>query len=120
MNRKIIYRNSKATDSEIIENIISFLKPDSFDPTTLKIELDKLCGYLINKLDRTFSVTQFEKALLKEIDSKLMGKPIDNKLLTALAKYINDLSIYLENEMKKTKQGRLDKILEKAKKNARK
>jgi len=77
-------------------NVKQFIKADQ-NTGNLVIYFDHLCKYLFEHETRNFSVSQFEKILNREL-IKLRGYVVDEKLMTRVCEYIDELSAYLTNE----------------------
>ena len=94
----------------IINAIKDFIHLDGQDLTNIRIELDRLALFLIKDCGRQFSVSKLEKHLKGEMEKKLLGKVMNEKIMDAVCEYIDKLSIYLTKEMLDVKQGRNSKI----------
>ena len=110
--RRKLKREQGPGDPVIINKIKHFVHLDGHDLSNIRIELDRLALYLIKECNRHFSVSKFEKHLKNEMEKKLLGKVMNEKLMDALCIYIDKLSIYLSKEMADVKQGRNSKISE--------
>jgi hypothetical protein len=55
-----------------------------------------MCTYLLSVSKRDFSPIKLERAFLKEVEDKVVGKPITIELLPALAKFIEEMTRYLQ------------------------
>ena len=94
----------------IIKAIKGFIHLDGHDLTNIRIELDRLALFLIRDCGRQFSVSKMEKHLKGEMEKKLLGKVMNEKIMDSVCEYIDKLSIYLTKEMLDVKQGRNSKI----------
>ena len=108
------------TSEKSIARIKSCLRVDPKDPTFLHVEVDKIGSYLMREEGLKFSMTKFEKLLENEINKKLVGKAITEKMFDLIAKYANELAIYLTYEMSNIEKGRIDKINDRIKNKPRK
>ena len=94
----------------VVNAIKQFVHLDGHNLTNIRIEVDRLAMFLIKDCGRQLSVTKFEKMIKQELEKKILGKVMTEKLMDAVCEYIDKLSIYLTREMLDVKQGRNPKI----------
>jgi len=93
----------------IQKNLKTFIRVDTKDPTQLRLNFDGLCKYLIDQESRKFSPKDFEKALVKQL-KKVEGHEISPDVFNAIAKYIDEKTLWLQNRQIKEKQLRLEEM----------
>jgi hypothetical protein len=69
-----------------------------------------MCTFLLRAGRRNFSPIKLERALDIEVGKKIVGKPLTPETLPALAKYIEEMSRYIEQEDVKTERIRNEKV----------
>ena len=91
---------------EIEKGIKSLIHLRGVD-NTLHIEYDSICRFLLQNCRRQFSPAQLEKALASEI-KKLEGKPICTEMFDEIARYINQMTIYMQQQGERLGQERIE------------
>lgn len=74
------------------DNLYAFIKVNN---QQLNIDFDRLVAYLFKDEYRNFNVSEFEKLLKTELQTKLPGQPVNSTVLTNVCTYIDKLSLYL-------------------------
>lgn len=93
----------------IQKNLKTFIRVDTKDPTQLRINFDGLCKYLIDQENRRFSPKDFEKTLVQQL-KKVEGHEISPGIFSAIAKYIDEKTIWFQNNNIKEKEVRLEEM----------
>jgi len=100
----------KSRDPYIEKEISRYITVDGPDLSNIRIDLDNMATYLIQKENRYFSVTKFERMLRQEMESKLLGRPFTEASMKALCSYVNQLSKYLTLDMSNVERKRFEEI----------
>lgn len=83
----------------IRSNIKQFFNVNSISGA-LHIDFDSMCIFLIKECRRQFSPAMLEKELAEEV-KKLEGKILEPKLFDVLAEYIDQMTLYIQQESTK-------------------
>ena len=64
---------------------------------TLSIDWDSLCVHILTHYKRMFSPAELERAALPEL-KKLEGLPVTDSMFDEIAKYIDEMTIYMHQQ----------------------
>ncbi len=87
------------------DNLFTYVKVDN---NALRINFDGLCQYLFKYEHRNFSVSEFENTLNEELNTKLVGQPINAQTLKNVCDYIDSLSLYLTAKFNSINSGNIE------------
>jgi hypothetical protein len=74
------------------------------------VDWDNMCTYLLRVSKRSFSPIELERAFNTQVNKKVVGKPITHELLPALAKYIEEMTRYLQYKDFEAERKRNEKV----------
>jgi hypothetical protein len=94
---------------EIQNKLLNFIRIDL--ENNLRINWDDMCSYLLRS-GRKFSPAQLERSFNKEVESKVVGRPVTSVLFPSLCKYIEEMTRYLEFKDIETEQRRHAEVAE--------
>jgi len=76
---------------------------------TVFIDFDSMCMFLVKDCKRHFSPSRFEKVLEVEVQ-KLKGKIISPEMFDRLAEYVDNMTLYIQQEERKLALERQKKV----------
>jgi len=104
----------KQRSPEVLAYIKSFIRVRLVD-NTVHIDYDSMCKFLLDNCRRMFSPSQLERVLAVEV-KKLEGLPICPELFDELARYINDMTLYMHQKGEKLGEDRTKTLAERFRK----
>ena len=84
----------------------------------LRVKLDRLLLYLSKTYSFVFSPSKYEETLKKELEDKVLGKPLSPERLLEISQYAVDLAEYLDSQYETDRARELQQFQERAREGA--